>query len=78
VGYVCRGSRLQWTSAAGFLSTLFSLLISAYPFVRVISPRIYTLKIAATIVTSNLIAIGFYKLRTRTSQKQKATLSKAA
>jgi amino acid transporter len=69
---------LQWTSAAGFLSTLFSLLISAYPFVSVINPRTYAIKIAATIVISNLIAIGFYKLRTRTAQNEKAAQSKAA
>jgi amino acid transporter len=69
---------LQWTSAAGFLSTLFSLLISAYPFVSVINPRTYAIKIAATILISNLIAIGFYKLRTRTAQNEKAAQSKAA
>src|ERR1700728_4306786 len=36
---------LKWTSAAGFLATLFSLLISAYPFVNVINARTYAIKI---------------------------------
>jgi amino acid transporter len=69
---------LKWTSAAGFLATLFSLLISAYPFVSVISPRTYAVKILATILLSNLIAVGFYKLRTRPAEKEKAALSRAA
>jgi amino acid transporter len=69
---------LKWTSVAGFLSTLFSLLISAYPFVNVVSARIYAIKILSTIVVSNLIAVGFYHLRTRTAEKEKAALSDAA
>ncbi|MFY9745172.1 MAG: APC family permease, partial [Acidobacteriaceae bacterium] len=51
---------LKWTSVAGFLSTLFSLLISAYPFVTVVNARIYAIKILSTLVVSNLIAVGFY------------------
>jgi amino acid transporter len=69
---------LKWTSAVGFLSTLFSLLISAYPFVTVINARTYAIKILATIFLSNLVAVAFYKLRTRTAQREKATPSKAA
>jgi amino acid transporter len=69
---------LKWTSVAGFLSTLFSLLISAYPFVNVVNARIYAIKILSTIVVSNLIAVGFYHLRTRTAEKEKAALSDAA
>ncbi|HEX4007780.1 MAG TPA: APC family permease [Acidobacteriaceae bacterium] len=56
---------LQWTSAAGFASTLFSLLISAYPFVTVVSARTYAAKILSTIVVSNLLAVAFYFFRTR-------------
>jgi ABC-type multidrug transport system permease subunit len=69
---------LKWTSAVGFLATLFSLLISAYPFVTVINARTYAIKILATIILSNLVAVAFYKLRTCTTQKEKVNLSKAA
>lgn len=69
---------LKWTSAAGFLSTLFSLVISAYPFVNVVNPWSYAAKIIGTIVVSNLLAVGFYLLRTRAAQKEKAALADAA
>lgn len=69
---------LKWTSAAGFLSTLFSLLISAYPFVSVVNARTYAAKILSTILLSNLLAFGFYKLRIHGAEKEKAALSKAA
>jgi len=68
---------LKWTSAAGFASTLFSLAISAYPFVRVVSARTYAAKILGTIVVSNLIAVRFYRLRARAGQKEQAALSDA-
>ncbi|HUB17444.1 MAG TPA: APC family permease [Acidobacteriaceae bacterium] len=69
---------LKWTSAVGFLSTLFSLLISAYPFVTVVDARTYAAKILSTILLSNLIAFCFYRLRTRSAAKEKAALSRAA
>jgi amino acid transporter len=69
---------LKWTSAAGFLSTLFSLLISAYPFVSVVNAHVYAIKILSTILLSNLIAFGFYRLRTRTASRERAALSRAA
>jgi amino acid transporter len=69
---------LKWTSAAGFLATLFSLLISAYPFVNVVNARTYAIKILSTILLSNLIAVSFYFLRTRAAQREKATLPRAA
>ncbi len=69
---------LKWTSAVGFAATLFSLFISAYPFVNVVSPRTYAIKILTTIVLSNLIAVGFYVLRTRTTREEKAALEDAA
>jgi len=56
---------LKWTSVAGFLATLFSLLISVYPFVQVIDARAYAVKIAGTTVLSNLIGLCFYKLRSK-------------
>jgi glutamate:GABA antiporter len=57
---------LKWTSLIGFCSTLFSLLISAYPFVDVVNPRVYAVKILGTTAFSNLIGFSFYRLRTRT------------
>jgi amino acid transporter len=54
---------LKWTSAVGFVSTLFSLLISAYPFVDVVNPQAYAAKILGTVVLSNLTASLLYKLR---------------
>ena len=56
---------LKWLSAMGFCSTLFSLLISAYPFVDVVNPRVYAAKILGTTVCSNAIAFTFYTLRRR-------------
>jgi glutamate:GABA antiporter len=54
---------LKWVSLAGFCASLFSLLISAYPFVDVVDPRAYAVKIAGTVILSNVVAIVFYKLR---------------
>ncbi len=70
---------LKWTSAVGFAATLFSLFISAYPFVNVVSARTYATKIVSTIVLSNLIAVGFYRLRTRSAARNdEAALEDAA
>jgi glutamate:GABA antiporter len=56
---------LKWTSVVGFCATVFSLLISAYPFVRVVNARVYAAKIVGTVLVSNCIAIGFYTMRRR-------------
>jgi amino acid transporter len=56
---------LKWTSTMGLGATLFSLLISAYPFVTVANPLSYAVKIIGTLLLSNLVAITFYKMRTR-------------
>jgi glutamate:GABA antiporter len=56
---------LKWVSIVGFVATLFSLLISAYPFVDVLDPTAYAIKIVGTVVVSNLAAVGFYLWRTR-------------
>lgn len=69
---------LKWTSAAGLASTLFSLLISAYPFVHVVSARTYTVKILSTIFLSNASAVAFYWVRTRRAAAASAALSDAA
>ena len=54
---------LKWIALTGFCAALFSLLISAYPFVDVVNPQAYAIKIAGAVTASNLIAITFYKLR---------------
>jgi amino acid transporter len=61
---------LKWLSAIGFCATLFSLLISAYPFVDVVNPRVYAVKILGTTLCSNLVGLLFYKLRVARSTKQ--------
>jgi glutamate:GABA antiporter len=56
---------LKWVSLAGFCASLFSLLISTYPFVDVVNPLGYAAKIAGTVVVSNVAAIVFFKMRNR-------------
>jgi glutamate:GABA antiporter len=56
---------LKWISLVGFCASLFSLLISVYPFVDVVNPVGYAAKIAGTVFVSNMIALVFYKLRNR-------------
>lgn len=56
---------LWWTSIVGFCATAFSLLISAYPFVKVVDARAYAAKILGTLLVSNLLAVCFYRMRSR-------------
>jgi amino acid transporter len=56
---------LKASSAVGFAATCFALLISAYPFVSVVNAKAYAVKILGTIAVSNLVAIAFYRLRSR-------------
>jgi amino acid transporter len=56
---------LRWTSIGGFTATLFSLLISSYPFVDVVNPRAYAAKILGTTMVSNLFGYIFYRTRDR-------------
>jgi glutamate:GABA antiporter len=60
---------LKWVSLAGFCASLFSLLISAYPFVNVVNPLGYAAKITGTVLVSNVVAVVFYKLRNRRTHK---------
>jgi len=50
-------SWLKWVSFAGFCASLFSLLVSVYPFVDVVNPLAYAAKIAGTVVVSNIAAV---------------------
>ena len=56
---------LRWTSIAGFAATLFSFLVSSYPFVDVVNPRAYAAKILGTTLISNLTGYIFYRTRSR-------------
>ena len=56
---------LKFVALAGFCASLFSLLISVYPIVDVVSPLAYAAKIAGTVLISNLVALIFYRLRRR-------------
>ena len=56
---------LSSISLVGFFATLFSLVISAYPFVEVENPKAYAVKILGTTIFSNLIGTAFYLLRTK-------------
>ena len=53
-------SWLKYVSLAGLCASLFSLLISIYPFVNVLNPREYGVKIAGTVLVSNVVAVTFY------------------
>jgi Mn2+/Fe2+ NRAMP family transporter len=44
----------------------------------VVNTHVYAAKILFTILLSNLIAFGFYRLRTRTASRERAALSRAA
>lgn len=56
---------LKWISFVGFCASFFSLLLSVYPFVNVVNPLAYGAKIAGTVLISNIVAVVFYKIRTR-------------
>ena len=58
---------LKWFAVVGFCSTLFSLLISAYPFVDVVNARAYAAKILGTTFLSNLLGTTFYLRRKKTA-----------
>jgi len=60
---------LKWVCGVGFCATLFSLLISVFPFVEVVNPWSYGGKILGTVVVSNLVAVGFYFLRRGNREK---------
>jgi glutamate:GABA antiporter len=56
---------IRWTSLTGVCATLFSFLISAYPFVDVVNPRAYAVKILGTTLISNIVGLTFYRTRNR-------------
>jgi glutamate:GABA antiporter len=63
---------IRWTSITGLCATLFSLLISAYPFVDVVDARAYAAKILGTTLLSNIVGYTFYRTRNRRPTTQNA------
>lgn len=59
---------LKWISVLGFGATLFSLVISAYPFVDVVNPQIYAAKVLGATLISNIVGFTFYRIRSRTAE----------
>jgi hypothetical protein len=51
---------VAWSSGIGFAFTVFAFLLTAYPFVDVVSPRVYAAKILGTTVASNVVGWLFY------------------
>ena len=51
------------TSAIGFLATLFTVIIGAYPFLDVPNPLNFALKILGTLILTNILGYAFYRLR---------------
>ena len=70
-------SWLKLTSIAGVISTLFSLLISAYPYVNVVNARTYAMKIVGTVLVSNCVALAFYWARTSVKQGTNDRMSRS-
>ena len=54
---------VAWTSAAGFIATAFTFLLTAYPFVDVVDARAYAAKILGTTAVANLIGYIFFRVR---------------
>jgi amino acid transporter len=54
---------VAWTTGVGFLFTLFSFVLTAFPFVDVVDPRAYAAKIVGTTLLANGLGYGFYRWR---------------
>ena len=63
------------TSAAGFLVTLFCLVLTAYPFVDVVNPLAYAAKILGTTAAANLLGYAFYRLRNNGTMLRRSSAS---
>ncbi len=58
-------SWLPWVAGLGFVSTFFSLMLFVHPYVDVVSPGVYAIKILGTVLVSNLVGAGLYLVRGR-------------
>ena len=58
---------LRWIAGTGLVATLFSLLLSVYPIVDVGNRGGFAVKVAGTVVVSNLAGYLFFCLRRRSA-----------
>jgi amino acid transporter len=64
---------VAWVCGAGFLATLFTFLLNAYPFADEANPAKFAVKIVGTTALFNALGYGFYKIRrTRVTTDRKA------
>ena len=53
-------SWVAWTTGIGFLFTVFSFVMTAFPFVDVVNARAYAAKILGTTLLANVVGLAFY------------------
>lgn len=51
---------VAWTTGVGFLFTVFSFVMTAFPFVDVVDARAYAAKILGTTLLANALGLAFY------------------
>lgn len=56
------------TSIIGFLATLFTFVLTAYPFVDVVNAKLYAAKILGTTLIANILGYLFYRSRKRAKE----------
>jgi amino acid transporter len=54
---------VAWVCGAGFISTLFTFVLNAYPFADEANPTRFAMKILGTTALFNVFGYGFYRLR---------------
>jgi amino acid transporter len=54
---------VAWITGMGFLFTVFSFVLTAYPFVEVVDARAYAAKILGTTLVVNAVGYVFYRSR---------------
>lgn len=54
-----------WLCGLGFVATLFSVAINAYPFLDVPQPMIFAAKVVLTTLIINVVGYAFFRLRQR-------------
>jgi len=56
---------VAWTTGVGFAFTIFSFIMTAFPFVDVVDARAYAAKILGTTLLANVVGLTFYWARQR-------------
>jgi len=68
---------VAWTTGLGFLFTVFSFVMTAYPFVDVVNARAYAAKILGTTLLANVVGLAFYVSRRKTKARRNEHLAKS-